>query len=73
MRFRSATTSRGRAASIEYNKKDNNLTLLADHKEQLDTVIQVLKEKMAKRGVAVNALESRASSRKLTTTRSARS
>lgn len=48
---------KGTRASIEYNKKDNNLTLLADHKGQLDTVIQVLKEKMAKRGVAVNALK----------------
>ena len=48
---------KGTRASIEYNKKDNTLTLLADHKGQLDTVIQVLKEKMAKRGVAVNALK----------------
>lgn len=48
---------KGTKASIEYNKKDNTLTLLADHKAQLDTVIQVLKEKMAKRGVPVNALK----------------
>jgi len=48
---------KGTKASIEYNKKDNSLTLLADHKAQLDTVIQVLKEKMAKRGVPVNALK----------------
>jgi len=48
---------KGTRASIDYNKKDNKLTLLADHKGQLDTVIQVLKEKMAKRGVAVNALK----------------
>ena len=41
---------KGTRPSIEYNKKDNTLTLLADHKGQLDTVIQVLKEKMAKRG-----------------------
>jgi cyclic-di-GMP-binding protein len=47
---------KGTRASIEFNKKDNTLTLTADHKGQLDTVIQVLKEKMAKRGVAVNAL-----------------
>jgi cyclic-di-GMP-binding protein len=47
----------GTRASIEYNKKDNTLTLMADHKGQLDTVIQMLKEKMAKRGVAVNALK----------------
>ncbi len=48
---------KGTRASIEYAKKDNTLTLLADHKGQLDTVIQVLKEKMAKRGVPVNALK----------------
>ena len=48
---------KGTHASLDYNKKDNAMTLLADHKGQLDTVIQVLKEKMAKRGVAVNALK----------------
>src|SRR3954465_4347475 len=48
---------KGTKASIEYDKKENKLTLLADNKGQLDTVIQVLKEKMAKRGVAVNALK----------------
>ena len=48
---------KGTHASIEFNKKDNTLTLLADHKGQLDTVVQILKEKMAKRGVAVNALK----------------
>ena len=47
---------KGTKAAIDYNKKENTLTLLADHKEQLETVIQVLKEKMAKRGVPVNAL-----------------
>src|SRR5947209_19019658 len=48
---------KGTRAAIEYNKKDNTLTLLADHKGQLDTVVQMLKEKMAKRGVAVKALK----------------
>ena len=33
------------------NKKDNTLTLLADYKDQLEAVIQVLKEKMARRHV----------------------
>jgi len=47
---------KGTKASIEFNKNDNTLTLLADHKGQLETVIQVLKEKMAKRKVPVNAL-----------------
>ena len=47
---------KGTKASIEFKKPDNALTLLADHKGQLETVIQVLKEKMARRGVPVNAL-----------------
>src|SRR3954454_9750518 len=48
---------KGTRASLEYDKKENSLTVLADHKGQLDTVVQILKEKMAKRGVAVNALK----------------
>ena len=48
---------KGTHVSLEFNKKDNELTLLADHKGQLEAVLQVLKEKMAKRGVAVNALK----------------
>jgi uncharacterized protein YajQ (UPF0234 family) len=47
---------KGTHASIEFDKKENALTLLADHKGQLDTVVQILKEKMARRGVPVNAL-----------------
>jgi cyclic-di-GMP-binding protein len=47
---------KGTKASIEFNKKENTVTLLADHKGQLETVLQMLKEKMAKRGVPVNAL-----------------
>lgn len=47
---------KGTKASIEFKKQDNALTLLADHKGQLETVIQVLKEKMARRGVPVNSL-----------------
>ena len=42
---------KGTQASIEFNKKDNALTILADHKGQLETVLQILKEKMARRGV----------------------
>ena len=42
---------KGTRASIEFDKKENKLTILADHKGQLDTVMQVLKEKMARRGV----------------------
>ena len=48
---------KGTRASIEFNKKDNELTILADHKGQLETVLQILKEKMARRGVAVNAIK----------------
>jgi cyclic-di-GMP-binding protein len=47
---------KGTKASIEFNKTDNTLTILADHKGQLETVLQTLKEKMARRGVPVNAL-----------------
>lgn len=48
---------KGTRASIEFNKKENTILLHADHKGQLDTVIQILKEKMSKRGVAVNAIK----------------
>jgi uncharacterized protein YajQ (UPF0234 family) len=47
---------KGTHASLEFNKKDNTLTILADHKGQLETVLQALKEKMARRGVPVGAL-----------------
>src|SRR6516165_3474386 len=47
---------KGTKSSIEFNKKENTITVLADHKGQLETVIQVLKEKMARRGVPSNAL-----------------
>jgi uncharacterized protein YajQ (UPF0234 family) len=48
---------KGTRAAIDFNQKENILTLLADHKGQLDTVIQILKEKMARRGVPANALK----------------
>jgi len=48
---------KGTHAGIEYEKKDGKLTLTADNKGQIETVIQMLKEKMAKRGVAVTALK----------------
>jgi uncharacterized protein YajQ (UPF0234 family) len=47
---------KGTRASIDFNKKDNTLTILADHKGQLETVLQVIKEKMARRSVPVGAL-----------------
>lgn len=48
---------KGTKAAVEYDKKENTLTFHADNKGQLDIVLQMLKEKMAKRGVAVNALK----------------
>ena len=48
---------KGSRASIEYNKKDNKLTILADHKAQLESVVMVLKEKMMKRGVDHKAIK----------------
>ena len=47
---------KGTHASIEFNKKDNAITILADHKGQLETVIQIVKEKMARRHVPVGSL-----------------
>jgi uncharacterized protein YajQ (UPF0234 family) len=47
---------KGTRASIEFNKKDNALTIVADHKGQLETVLQIMKEKMARRNVQVGAL-----------------
>jgi len=47
---------KGTHASLDFNKKENTLTILADHKGQLETVLQALKEKMARRGVPVGAL-----------------
>jgi|SRR5579864_341997 len=48
---------KGSHTSIEHDSKENTLTLTADHKAQLEAVLQVLKEKMVRRGVAVNALK----------------
>jgi uncharacterized protein YajQ (UPF0234 family) len=47
---------KGTHASIEFNKKENTLTVLADHKGQMETVLQIIKERMARRGVPVGAL-----------------
>jgi uncharacterized protein YajQ (UPF0234 family) len=48
---------KGTRAALEFNKKDNALTITGDHKGQLEAVLQVLKERMAKRGVAINAIK----------------
>ncbi len=47
---------KGTRASIEFDKKENTVKIQADHKGQLDTVVQIVKEKMARRNVPVGAL-----------------
>jgi cyclic-di-GMP-binding protein len=42
---------KGTAASIEFNRKDKELTLMADGEPQLEAVRKVMVEKMVKRGV----------------------
>lgn len=48
---------KGTHAALEWDKKDQKITILADHKGQLDAVLLVLKERMIKRGIAANALK----------------
>ena len=36
---------KGTKASIDFNKKENTVTILSDHKGQLESVLQTLKEK----------------------------
>ena len=48
---------KGTKAALTHDKKENTLTLLADHKGQLEQVLQMIKEKMAKRGVPVGAIK----------------
>jgi cyclic-di-GMP-binding protein len=48
---------KGTKAGLEFDKKENTLKLTGDHKGQLEAVLQVLKERMVKRGIAVNALK----------------
>lgn len=48
---------KGTRAALEYDKKANTITITADHKGQLDAVLMVLKEKMARRQVPLNALK----------------
>lgn len=42
---------KGTSAAIEFNRKDKELTLLADGEPQLESVRKVIVEKMIKRGV----------------------
>jgi cyclic-di-GMP-binding protein len=48
---------KGTSASIEFNRKDQELTLAADGEPQLESVRKVLVEKMVKRGVDPKALD----------------
>jgi cyclic-di-GMP-binding protein len=45
--------------SIELNKGDNTITLIADAEFQLDQVIQILYQKMAKLGIDLKAIKSK--------------
>jgi cyclic-di-GMP-binding protein len=48
---------KGTAASLEFNRKEKELTLTADAEQQLEAVRKVLIEKMFKRGVDPKALD----------------
>jgi uncharacterized protein YajQ (UPF0234 family) len=48
---------KGTAASLEFNRKDKELTMTADAEPQLESVRKVLVERMVKRGVDPKALD----------------
>ena len=48
---------KGSAASLEFNRKDKELTLTADGEAQLEAVRKVIIEKMIKRGVDTKAMD----------------
>src|SRR2546421_8678363 len=48
---------KGTSASVEFNRKDKELTLTADGEPQLESVRKVLVERMVKRGVDPKALD----------------
>src|SRR3712207_148854 len=48
---------KGTSASLEFNRKDKELTLTADAEPQLEAVRKVLVEKMIKRGVDPKSLD----------------
>jgi uncharacterized protein YajQ (UPF0234 family) len=48
---------KGAAASLEFNRKDKELTLTADGESQLEAVRKVMVEKMIKRGVDPKAMD----------------
>jgi uncharacterized protein YajQ (UPF0234 family) len=48
---------KGTAASVEFNRKDKELTFTADAEPQLEAVRKVVIEKMVKRGVAPKCMD----------------
>ena len=48
---------KGTAASVEFNRKEKELTLTADAEPQLEAVRKVIIERMIKRGVAPKCLD----------------
>ena len=48
---------KGSAASVEFNRKDKELTFTADSESQLEAVRKVIVEKMIKRGVEPKAMD----------------
>jgi cyclic-di-GMP-binding protein len=48
---------KGSAAGVEFNRKDKELTLTADHEPQLEAVRSVVMAKMIKRGVDPKAMD----------------
>jgi len=48
---------KGTAASVEFNRKDKELTLTADVEQQLEAVRKVVVERMIKRGVAPKCMD----------------
>jgi uncharacterized protein YajQ (UPF0234 family) len=48
---------KGTAASIEFNRKEKEITLVADEEGQLEAVRQVLRERMFKRGVDAKCMD----------------
>ena len=48
---------KGSAAGVEFNRKDKEMTLTADHEPQLEAVRSVVMAKMIKRGVDPKAMD----------------
>ena len=48
---------KGTAASVEFNRKDKELTLTADVEQQLEAIREVVVERMIKRGVEPKCMD----------------